>query len=230
MNDVLTTALGSLEHYGRVRDVGGFVKPQVFFKTPRKKRESVPKAMVENLKEQLEETKSLKVELEKLKAQLASVMPIINDRTSETAASNKYSDMKDPKLSDDVEEVYECDTSNMKGKKCHLTVKQRENVVEYGTIISKGGPNIMVHHIPLGEQNFKVFIDVVLDEEAELPIPIKSGPRIIKDAVGTIVGWPTELMIFPTTQKKGKPQLFALSDVPGQLEKFKGIAKTLPMA
>ncbi|XP_075480574.1 uncharacterized protein LOC142521230 [Primulina tabacum] len=77
MNDVLTAALGSQERYGRVRGVGGFVKPQVFFKTPRKKRESVPKAMVENLKEQLEETKSLKAELEKLKVQLASVMIVM---------------------------------------------------------------------------------------------------------------------------------------------------------
>ncbi|XP_073303667.1 uncharacterized protein [Primulina huaijiensis] len=126
MNDVQTTALGSQKRYGRVQGVGGFVKPQVFFKTLRKKRESVPNAMVKNFKEQLEETKSLKVELEKLKAQLASVIPIINDRTSETVTSNKCSDMKDPKLLDDVEEVYECDSSNMKRKKCHLAVKQRE--------------------------------------------------------------------------------------------------------
>ncbi|XP_042444003.1 uncharacterized protein LOC122029117 [Zingiber officinale] len=70
-NDVLTTALGSQEHYGRVRGVGGFVKPQVYFKTPRKKRELVSKALVENFKEQAEETKSLKAEVEKLKALLA---------------------------------------------------------------------------------------------------------------------------------------------------------------
>ncbi|XP_075478497.1 uncharacterized protein LOC142519381 [Primulina tabacum] len=44
-NDVLTTALGSQERYGRVRGVGGFVEHQVFFKIPRKKRESVPKAV-----------------------------------------------------------------------------------------------------------------------------------------------------------------------------------------
>ncbi|XP_042460358.1 uncharacterized protein LOC122043850 [Zingiber officinale] len=50
-NDVLTTALGSQEPYGRVRGVGGFVKPQVYFKTPRKKRELVSKALAENFKE-----------------------------------------------------------------------------------------------------------------------------------------------------------------------------------
>ncbi|XP_075512739.1 uncharacterized protein LOC142548316 [Primulina tabacum] len=88
----------------------------------------------------------------------------------------------------------------------------------------------MIHHVLRREQNFKVSIDVVLDEEAEIPIPIKYGPRIVNDAVGAIVGWSKELIIFPTTHKKGKPQLFSLSDVPGQLNKFKHIEKTLPMA
>ncbi|XP_042432997.1 chorismate synthase, chloroplastic-like [Zingiber officinale] len=35
MNDVLTTTLGNREHYGRVRGVGGCVKPQLYFKTDR---------------------------------------------------------------------------------------------------------------------------------------------------------------------------------------------------
>ena len=91
--------------------MGGFVKPQVYFKPPRKKGESNPKVLP-NFKEQLEETKSLKAEVEKLKAQLAEVMPLINVRTSEPITSNKYSNMKDPKLSDGVK-VYECDTSKM---------------------------------------------------------------------------------------------------------------------
>ncbi|XP_042404626.1 chorismate synthase, chloroplastic-like [Zingiber officinale] len=66
-------------------------------------------------------------------------------------------------------------TSTIVGKKCNLAVKQRENMVAYDTILSEGGPNILIHHVPLGERNFKVSIDVVLDEEAELPIPIWSG-------------------------------------------------------
>ncbi|CAB4283011.1 unnamed protein product [Prunus armeniaca] len=40
-NDVLAMALGTPEHGGSVRDVGGFVKPNAFFKVPRKKRECV---------------------------------------------------------------------------------------------------------------------------------------------------------------------------------------------
>ncbi|XP_073152087.1 uncharacterized protein [Henckelia pumila] len=94
MNDVLTITLGSQEHYGRVRGVGGF----------------------------LEETKLLKEELEKLKVQLAAVMPIITDRASEMVASNKSSKIQgpnasknlNPKLSDDFEGFYECGPPNMK--------------------------------------------------------------------------------------------------------------------
>ncbi|XP_073303361.1 uncharacterized protein [Primulina huaijiensis] len=230
INYVLTAALGSQEHYGRVRGVGGFVKPQVYFKTPRKKRETISKAVIENVKAQSEETKSLKAELEMLRSQLAAVIPLINDRSSETVASNKFSGVKDSKLSDDVQEVYDCGTSNTKGKKCHMAVKEHENVVAYGTIISEGGPNVMIHHVPLGEENFKVSIDVVLDEKAQLPIPIKFGPTIINDAIGVIVGWPKELDIFPTTKRKGKPQSFVLADVLGQRDNFKEIEKTLPMS
>ena len=71
-------------------------------------------------------------------------------------------------------------------------------MVTYYTILSEGDPNILIHHVPLGEGNFKVSIDVVLDEEAELPIPIRSGPTIVNDVIGTIVAWPKELVILPT--------------------------------
>ncbi|XP_073121512.1 uncharacterized protein [Henckelia pumila] len=210
MNDVLTIALGSQEHYGRVRGVGGFVTPQVFFKTPRKKRESVPTTTMEISQKQLEETKLLKEELEKLKAQLAAVMPIITDRASEMVASNKSSEIQGPnasknltpKLSDDFEGFYECGPPDMKGKKCHLVLKTRGDVVAYGTIISSGGPNVKIQDLPLGEENFKVLIDVVLDEASELPIPMNCGPIVMKDSLGAIVGWPKVLVIFPRTKKE----------------------------
>ncbi|XP_042419139.1 uncharacterized protein LOC122007345 isoform X2 [Zingiber officinale] len=109
MNDVLTTALGNQEHYERVRGVGGCVKPQLYFKTARKNRESVLKDSIDNFKEQSEENKSLKVEVERLKAQLAKV---INNQTCEVVISNKSSNMNDPNWRDDVE-VYECGTSNL---------------------------------------------------------------------------------------------------------------------
>lgn len=64
-------------------------------------------------------------------------------------------------------------------RKCQLAVKHGRNVVAYGTIVSEGGPNVMLHNVSLGEGNFKVSVDVVLDEGAKLPIPVKSGPTIV---------------------------------------------------
>lgn len=79
--------------------MGGFVKPQVYFKSPRNKRESVSKALKDNLKEQLEETKNLKAEVEKLKDQLFQVMPNMSDRICELV-STKSLNMISLKLAD----------------------------------------------------------------------------------------------------------------------------------
>lgn len=38
MKDVLTEALGNPEHRGRVRGVGGNVKPETYFDLPRRQR------------------------------------------------------------------------------------------------------------------------------------------------------------------------------------------------
>lgn len=71
-HDVLAEALGTDEKYGRVRGIGGFVKPQVFFGTARKTRSPVAKALADSLKQKTEEADSLKSEVEKLKAELAA--------------------------------------------------------------------------------------------------------------------------------------------------------------
>ncbi|XP_042436956.1 uncharacterized protein LOC122022917 [Zingiber officinale] len=156
-------------------------------------------------------------------------MPETSDRVSERVASNKSSHMAVQILEDDVE-VFECDNSFNQGKKCHLALKNKGNVVAYGTIVSDGGPNVMLHNAPLGEGNLKVSVDVVLQEEAELPIPLKSGPTVMVDAVGTVVGWPKELVIFPTTKKKEKPAPpFAILEVPDEKNKFKEVESALPM-
>ncbi|XP_062014258.1 uncharacterized protein LOC133730738 [Rosa rugosa] len=40
-NDVLTLALGTLEHGGRVRGIGGFVTPSTYFHLPKRRKESI---------------------------------------------------------------------------------------------------------------------------------------------------------------------------------------------
>lgn len=57
--------LGTPEHAGRVRGVGGFVKPSVFFNVPRKKRECVSKGMLKEREALLQETKKMMEEQHK---------------------------------------------------------------------------------------------------------------------------------------------------------------------
>ncbi|KAI5317180.1 hypothetical protein L3X38_036887 [Prunus dulcis] len=64
-NDVLAMALGTSKHAGRVRGVGGFVKPSAFFNVPRKKMECVSKGMLKERDVLLQETKKMMEEQQK---------------------------------------------------------------------------------------------------------------------------------------------------------------------
>ena len=66
-NDVLTMALETSEHGGRVRGVGGFVTPSFYFNQPRRRRQSVEESIKESVKRVLEEEKE---EREKIVADL----------------------------------------------------------------------------------------------------------------------------------------------------------------
>lgn len=71
-------------------------------------------------------------------------------------------------------------------KKCKLLNWQRKAVAE-GTL-SSTDPNALVHHVPLGMDNWKVWVDVALDPTAQLWRPT-SEMAIIQDAVATTVAW-----------------------------------------
>lgn len=53
--DVLTLALGTPEHAGRVRGVGGFVQPNQYFHLPKRRKESVHETVRLSVKQILEE-------------------------------------------------------------------------------------------------------------------------------------------------------------------------------
>lgn len=62
--DVLTLALGTPEHVGRVRGVGGFVQPNQYFHLPKRRKESVHETVRLSVKQKLEE------EREKMEAEI----------------------------------------------------------------------------------------------------------------------------------------------------------------
>lgn len=77
-----------------------------------------------------------------------------------------------------------------------LAVGSVNNIVAYGTMYTKSGPNELLHTIPLGEGNMRVSIDFVKVKEALLPIPIRGEAATIGEAVGRHVAWPQDLIFF----------------------------------
>lgn len=63
--------------------------------------------------------------------------------------------------------------------------------------VSVNGSKSMLHCKPLGADMLKVVVDIALDEKANLPIPTDEL-FTVKDAVGNIIGWPKNLVVFGT--------------------------------
>ena len=57
-----------------------------------------------------------------------------------------------------------------------------------------------IHNLPLPDDCVKVGIDVVIEADAELPIPDEYADLIkVHDAIGTTVVWPIKLIQFDCT-------------------------------
>ncbi|KAI8523445.1 hypothetical protein RHMOL_Rhmol13G0074100 [Rhododendron molle] len=73
-------------------------------------------------------------------------------------------------------------------KQCRLALGSVDNIVAYGTMYWKSGPNELLHTVPLGDSNMRVSIDVVKVKEALLPVPISKDVTTVGDAIGCQVG------------------------------------------
>lgn len=113
--DVLSTALETCEHSGRVRGVGGFVTPSVFFNLPKTKRSRITKSELlardrqrdEELQRTKQEFMSQIAELKALVAAHNVPSPMLSDKSScqplkEDIIKVKPSIAKELKLDDDV--------------------------------------------------------------------------------------------------------------------------------
>ncbi|CAL5406942.1 unnamed protein product [Camellia sinensis] len=70
------------------------------------------------------------------------------------------------------------------GKQCKLAVGSIENIVACGTVYERIEPNEAIHMVPLGESNVRVSVEVVIQKDAHLPIPIPDEMLIVGEAVG----------------------------------------------
>jgi hypothetical protein len=57
------------------------------------------------------------------------------------------------------------------------------------------GEEIYIHTIPLSPDHVKVGVDIVLETDCPLPLPIEEEDMYnIEDALGTCVAWPRNLI------------------------------------
>lgn len=58
--------------------------------------------------------------------------------------------------------------------------------------------NVSVHGVPLKPGHVRVSVDGHIQPEASVPVPIPGEIEVVRQAVGSHVAWPRELIIYPT--------------------------------
>lgn len=164
-DDVLTTALETPEHGGRVRGVSCYLTPIMYFNLPHGKRSRITKA------ELLARDRQRDADLEKTKkemaAQIAELKAMhvsknqspVSDKAScerkqrqETKLSKPSAAAKDllPQMVDDDECVAVNPPPEKKGpRQCDLSLNNIENKVAFGMLFDEEDMNISVHAMPL---------------------------------------------------------------------------------
>lgn len=84
---------------------------------------------------------------------------------------------------------------------CKLAVDFIENIVAHGTIMEITAANPTIHGVALGKDNERVVIDIVLDDQAFLPFPIRADDIFtVGQALGYMVAWPKNLITIAGVQ------------------------------
>ena len=79
-----------------------------------------------------------------------------------------------------------------------MAIGTTNNIVAVGMVFEKSGPHEKIHNASLGEQNVRASISKVTEaifSNVALPIPVGDEMTQTKDAIGSIVAWPKELVL-----------------------------------
>lgn len=131
-NDVLTTALQTPEHSGRVRGVGGLITPTTYFNLPKGKRVRITKA--ELLARDRERSEEMERNKEEFLSQIAQLKEMINASIGSPNLSDKGSfhlqkDLSEKKdKSEEKEEYEEKEESEKKEKSEKKKKKKRKEI------------------------------------------------------------------------------------------------------
>ncbi|KAL6337951.1 hypothetical protein AAG906_005914 [Vitis piasezkii] len=189
--DILTLALGTSEHPGRVRGKGGKKKPKQFFNTPKPTKTLEEEECQRMLREKV---KSLEEEIISLKAEKRTLTP-----HSEVSSTNIRKQLLEH------EEIrgkthYSAHVENLSAEgtrkaspltqvyKCKLALETKENIVAYGTYLRDS-------KISIDGTDILVVILYPLQPNALLPFPLSENISTIREGVGYEVLWPVAFVI-----------------------------------
>ncbi|KAI5426524.1 hypothetical protein KIW84_032093 [Lathyrus oleraceus] len=188
---VLSRVLNVPEYSGRVRSKGFGVTPSSFYKKPKTKNPTNKEVM-----ETLAELRAQVLELQKENARYRE------ERCGSEAkdTSDRASINCQPKFPEGI-------------TPCQLYLSSPTyRIVGKGKVHNTSGE--LLHHNPLPVGYMKVSVDLVLDTDALLPLPdVVSETTLMRDAVGSFVGWPSDL-IFPDAEVPGRKLKKAGKDIP----------------
>ncbi|KAK0594858.1 hypothetical protein LWI29_001288 [Acer saccharum] len=203
-NDILTVALGTKEHGGRVRGINKFITPSLFFNA------------IHSQDRWIDEKKSFLARISSLEETVAALTQTASQTMGTPSSATNVDCYSSNKIHHvDGAKMIVGENNHVDGEKCALSlgepckliIQQLGNVVAMGTIIEILSACILVS------------VDVVLDEEELLPIPHDvEGLVFLRDALGHQILWPKELidhesiMVVPKnhkTPKSNEPSKYA---------------------
>ena len=93
----------------------------------------------------------------------------------------------------------DCIKQELKEFECRLALGSIDNIVAIATIVEvdTNCENQTLHGVALEEGNVRVSILRPLDPQAKVPFPVNDEIVTVKDAVGTYIAWPRDLILGP---------------------------------
>ncbi|XP_074364814.1 uncharacterized protein LOC141705829 [Apium graveolens] len=128
---------------------------------------------------------------------IASCQPV------EGEANCKPPKVKEILVNDDCLAYDQPPPSEKKGPQiCELSVDSIKNKVAFGTIFEDDEMNISVYGVPLKPEHARVSVDGHIQPDALVPVPIPDEIKQVREAIGSHLAWPQNLIILRTVVKK----------------------------
>ncbi|KAK6150920.1 hypothetical protein DH2020_015852 [Rehmannia glutinosa] len=210
--DILTSALESKEHVGRVRAVEGYVTPTLYFNVAKGKPSVEKTNFFEQQKRLIDQEKKNSEQedrIQKLESMIYrnGLHDFKNDEKVDSCSvkfpptifanelkNGNFGPSNEINADSDDEDVKLINKANaLQGKPVALTLESGINVA-FGTVVKVGGVGENINGAPLHKNCMGISIDEALDESAALPVPNSSTYLSVGDVVGSHVAWPIHLI------------------------------------